>query len=82
MKTKSILPASRLPENQGLEFYRGKNTHERLQMLLSPDQYYFTINRTQFRKNDRKHNCEVFQKAIDTVVIDPENIADSSLETL
>lgn len=82
MKTKSILPASRLPENQRLEFYRGKNTHERLQMLLSPDQYYFTINRTQFRKNDRKHNCEVFQKAIDTVVIDPENIADSSLETL
>lgn len=82
MKAKSILPANRLPENQRLEFYKGKNTHERLQMLLSPDQYYFTINRTQFRKDDKKHNREVFQKAIDTVVIDPENIADSSLETL
>lgn len=53
---KHIILSQRLPENQRNEFYQGKNTHEWMQMLFSPHQYYFTINPTSFKKGDKQHN--------------------------
>jgi len=82
MRNKSILPSSRSQENQRLEFYKSKNIHERLEMIFSLKEYYFTINPTSFKFGDKRYNREVFQNAIDTIIIDPENVADSSLETL
>jgi hypothetical protein len=79
---KVIIPSQRTPANQRLEFYKSKNLHEWLEMILSPKEYYFTINPASFKKGDKKHNRGVFQNAIDMVVINPENVAESSLDTL
>ena len=82
IKEKHIFPSQRMPENQRLEFYRNKTTHERVEMLFSPTPYYFTINPASFIKDNKTYNRWVFQNAMDTVVIDPELVANSSLATL
>ena len=82
IKKKQIVPSQRMPENQRLEFYTNKATHERVEMLFSPELYYFTLNPASFKKDDKKYNRWVFQKAMDTVVIDPDFVAESSLATL
>ncbi|MEI8008319.1 MAG: hypothetical protein WCI00_02510 [bacterium] len=82
IKKKHILSSQRMPENQRLAFYSNKTTHERVEMLFSPELYYFTLNPTSFKKDDKQYNRLVFQKAMDTVVIDPDLVAESSLATL
>ena len=56
IKEKHIFPSQRMPENQRLEFYRNKTTHERVEMLFSPTPYYFTINPASFIKDNKTYN--------------------------
>jgi len=56
LKKKAILPSQKMPENQRIAFYTGKDLHEWLEMIFSPQQYYFTVNRAKFKKGDKKYN--------------------------
>ena len=56
IKKKQIVPSQRMPENQRLEFYTNKATHERVEMLFSPELYYFTLNPASFKKDGKKYN--------------------------
>jgi len=81
--TENIFRSDQSPENQRLDFMKSGNVHDMLQMIFSPELYYFTINgRKMFRKNDRKHNRWVYKNAMDTTVIEPQRVPESSLRTL
>lgn len=77
-----ITGAQRTPENKRLELYDEYNLYGLLQIAFSPDDKYFHINPTRFRKWDNVHNRKIFEDAIDALVIDPSKIPPSSLTTL
>jgi len=56
LKKKAILYSQKMPENQRITFYIGKNLHEWLEMIFSPQHYYFTINPAKFKTGDKKYN--------------------------
>lgn len=89
-----IIPSQSSPRNQRMKFYDSTNTHDRVQMLLSPDNNYFVIDPKRFvseakrvdmemsQAEKRKHNNDVFHDGIDVAIISPDKVSDDSLATL
>ena len=75
-----IIPSQKLNDQQRMEFYKSKDTYKLMELAFSKPEDYFIINKNKFTK-DKAHNKKLFSDAVDTVVIDPENVSHDSIQT-